>query len=712
MLRIPGTTNWKYAPARKVELRLIDTTRKYAVAEIEGLIVSKSSTREAAVRTQPRPTNSQISAYAQKAFDEEIARVRSATEGERNDTLNRASFSLGQLIASGELPDEMVRRALLDAALGAGLGEREARSTVESGLAAGAGEPRTVPAQEEERVSVDWADLDLSIVNGSRRPAPRFPLRIFGPYWSDWIGQHAEACSAPVDYVAAALLSEASALIGNSRWVMAWPGWNEPPILWLANVGNPSSGKSPAQDAVVNLLRTLEDELAADYPDQLRQWRTDKLAAKVEHEDWETKLRHAIKQGQPLPTQPAAAVEPEKPVRPRIRVSDTTPEALGRLLAVLPRGLLLHRDELAGWLGNFDKYGGAGGERAFWLEAFGGRSHVIDRVKQDGEPIIILRVSVSILGGLQPDRLAKALLAGDDDGLAARFDFIWPDPVFPGRPRRSLNDTPALIGLRRVLDLQMGSDAQGLPAPILVPLENDAADLFQEWRVRNAAREQGASGMFLSYLGKLPGRALRYSLVLRHLRWCVETPATPAPMSISKDVLANVLLLLDEYLIPMAERAFGDAALPEAERNSVAVAKAILAGRLGEKDEAGRLKVNVRATTRKRLPGLRESAKVRAAFQVLVEADWLRVARTREGARPGREREDCEVNPAVFKLGVLISTPTTKATLGADSPVQGSANNQSAPNGPIVTRGGSPMRTQDSSLGDSACGEDDDGDKF
>ena len=101
---ISGTTNWKYAPARKVELRLIDTTRKYAVAEIERLIVSKSSTREAAVRTQPRPTNSQISAYAQKAFDEEIARVRSATEGERNDTLNRASFLLGNLSPAANCP--------------------------------------------------------------------------------------------------------------------------------------------------------------------------------------------------------------------------------------------------------------------------------------------------------------------------------------------------------------------------------------------------------------------------------------------------------------------------------------------------------------------------------------------------------------------------------------------------------------------------------
>jgi hypothetical protein len=50
---------------------------------------------------------------------------------------------------------------------------------------------------------------------------------------------------------------------------------------------------------------------------------------------------------------------PEKPAEPqavRYVVSDTTVEALSPLLLANPRGLLLARDELAGWLGSFDKY--------------------------------------------------------------------------------------------------------------------------------------------------------------------------------------------------------------------------------------------------------------------------------------------------------------------------------------------------------------------
>jgi hypothetical protein len=38
-----------------------------------------------------------------------------------------------------------------------------------------------------------------------------------------------------------------------------------------------------------------------------------------------------------------------------------------RMLAEAPRGLLYLRDELAGWLGSFDRYNGNGADRAFFF---------------------------------------------------------------------------------------------------------------------------------------------------------------------------------------------------------------------------------------------------------------------------------------------------------------------------------------------------------
>jgi hypothetical protein len=81
-------------------------------------------------------------AYAMAALRAETERVAAARPGTRNDTLNRAAFSLGQLVAAGLLPPIPVITGLISAAMHAGLSEDEASRTVRSGLAGGARKPR------------------------------------------------------------------------------------------------------------------------------------------------------------------------------------------------------------------------------------------------------------------------------------------------------------------------------------------------------------------------------------------------------------------------------------------------------------------------------------------------------------------------------------------------------------------------------------------
>ena len=63
----------------------------------------------------------QSTAYAMAALREETRLVATARPGTRNDTLNRAAFSLGQLVAAGLLPPLTVVTALMSAAERAGL---------------------------------------------------------------------------------------------------------------------------------------------------------------------------------------------------------------------------------------------------------------------------------------------------------------------------------------------------------------------------------------------------------------------------------------------------------------------------------------------------------------------------------------------------------------------------------------------------------------
>lgn len=80
--------------------------------------------------------------YALAALRKEIERVRLAPEGTRNDALNRAAFSLGQLVTKGDLQEADVRAELESAALSIGLEPNEIASTLDSGLKGGAIKPR------------------------------------------------------------------------------------------------------------------------------------------------------------------------------------------------------------------------------------------------------------------------------------------------------------------------------------------------------------------------------------------------------------------------------------------------------------------------------------------------------------------------------------------------------------------------------------------
>ena len=116
-------------------------------------------------------------------------------------------------------------------------------------------------------------------------------------------------------------------------------------------------------------------------------YETTKAVAKAKHDAWEASVKAAVKTGEIAAYMPGDAEVPDAPVRPGsgLRTPRRSP---WRTRCALPRGLLMVRDELSGWLGGFDKYGGGGADRAFAIEMYGERSYVVDRVKHP-EPIRI-----------------------------------------------------------------------------------------------------------------------------------------------------------------------------------------------------------------------------------------------------------------------------------------------------------------------------------
>ena len=247
----------------------------------------------------------------------------------------------------------------------------------------------------------------------------------------------------PPDYVAAPFLASISALIGHSRWAQATPGWIEPPHLWIAAVGDSGNGKSPGADCLMrDVLPEIERHMVADFPDRLREWRGDVEFAKAAHERWVKEVRAAERLGAP-PLPPAISGAMLEPQAPRLRQHDVTIERVATLLAeAAPKGLLIVRDELAGWIEGMRSYNRAG--RAFWVEAYGGRPYSVERQKHP-EPIVVPRLAVAVYGGTQPDKLAL-LMREADDGLLGRLLWAWPEPFGSGwgTRRRAPNGRSAL----------------------------------------------------------------------------------------------------------------------------------------------------------------------------------------------------------------------------------------------------------------------------
>ena len=374
-----------------------------------------------------------------------------------------------------------------------------------------------------------WLAPDLRLIDDDRVPAPVLEDDALPAEWGAWIANEAKARACPRDYVAAGLIAAASMWIGNARRIAATADWIEPAHLWIALVGAPSAGKTPALQPMIEVSRLLERDAEPAWREALARYERDAEAARANDKSWREAVRAAAAEGKLPPDRPIGAEEPIGPPKPRVMTMDTSTQELQRLLSENPRGLMHVRDELAGWLGSFDQYGGNGADRAFYLECWNGGAYVCDRVKFHGASVRIEHASLAILGGIVPDKLREALALADD-GLAARPIYVWPEPT-PIAPLVD-RDTDAtgrrnqlLSAARRLHELAMGADNHGAPAPRALPLDRDARALFNELRCDAMASARSAVGLAAGWHGKNPGRVLRLSLVFQFLEWAVQQDA-------------------------------------------------------------------------------------------------------------------------------------------------------------------------------------------
>jgi hypothetical protein len=487
--------------------------------------------------------------------------------------------------------------------------------------------------------------IDLSLLDEIASDVCPLPLEAFGP-WARWISDAAADSGAPPDYVAASLLVGAAAVTGNARWVAGAPdGWfSQAHVAWFALVGPPSHGKTPGASAVIDGLKAIDsEERIAFEPEQLRQ-EEEAAVAKATEAAWRDAMTAAVRAGETPPAMPPGAIVPPPAIPPQLVVGDTTGEALAQIAAASPRGLLLYRDELAGLIGGLDRYKSGGSERAMLLESYGGQEYRVSR--KGGGSSIIPRLSLCVLGGLQPDRFQSLIAKGDDDGIQSRFLYVYPNRrAFTGRPTRRTDHARLLGAFRRLHGLQMRDEGDG-PAPLVLPLDVEASKGFVEWMVRRDAEGPVGTGRFLAWWGKGPGRVLRLAGHFTLLDWAFDGAGHP-PQEIREEALARAIYCHDEYFASHALRTFQDAALSKAERDARTIAR-WLASKAGDKNPPS--SITLREVYREKHLGVRDRNEAYPALEILADSGWVRAATSRAGDRPGRMSERYEVLDALWSV--------------------------------------------------------------
>ncbi|MGC8905618.1 DUF3987 domain-containing protein, partial [Thermus sp.] len=364
------------------------------------------------------------------------------------------------------------------------------------------------------------------------------------------------------------------------------PNWEEAPVLWVALIGPPGSGKTPVLREATRPLWTIEGSLHENNRQEMERYEVELL-------NWKTAPKKEVRSPKPKP-----------PTSRHLVVSDITPEKLAILLEHNP-ALLVEVDELKGLFLSWRREDRAAG-RAFFLSAYEGKTTVVDRVTR--VRVYLERPQLAILGGIQTGpwhRVVRGALQGreDADGLLQRFTPVVIDPLPPVRnpppvPREAIQAYHDLVTRLWQDDL-----------PTRLHLSPKAHDLWKEWRYQTQVdqRDRELPEAWRSYLGKRLGLTARLAGILSVCRGELGI--------ISYESLARAIVLVGAVLEPHARWAW----------RVGQVGDLSLAVRLGKKlKETGVERFTKREVYTNEWAGITTSEEAGQALWLLEKAGWVR----------------------------------------------------------------------------------------
>ena len=456
-----------------------------------------------------------------------------------------------------------------------------------------------------------------------------YPTHVLPEPLRGFVTSGAESIGCDASYLALPLLTAVGAAIGTTRRLVLKRDWTVCPILWCAIVGESGTSKTPAFQLVMRHLEERQHDLRIRHLEAEERHEADVMRYERDLAQWKRS-----KGDSDAPTKPMPLVEE------RNIVSDTTVEALAPILAANPRGVLLARDELAGWIRSFDRYASkGGGDAPHWLSMYNGGSMLVDR-KGQRKSIYVPTAAVAICGGIQPGILHRSL--GDEhrqNGLASRLLLTCPPRQTKRWTENEIDETietaiERMLG--RLYDLQPDSTENGKPRPRLIGMTTEAKAVWIEQHDQHEAEQTDLCGDLAAAWSKLQEIRARLALILHYAQWQREQPD-----QVDANTMRRAVALTDWHKYE-TRRVYDQ--LGESEESADQRRLVEWIGRRGGTVTVRDVQMGCR--------WLRESGAAEAALANLIKGQygtWQSVPSTDKGGRP----------TSVFQLAVSTKPPQT-----------------------------------------------------
>lgn len=505
-------------------------------------------------------------------------------------------------------------------------------------------------SQGGSTLQATWADPRP--LEDALPPVEAFTTELLPDALRPWIEDVAERTQAPVEYVAVSAMVSLGAALGRKLAVRPkrLDDWCEFANLWGAVIGPPSWMKSPALDEGTRPLTVIETRGLEGYELTHREWEADAEAAKVKRDGARDRARKAASKGEDFNKSTLVAEPiPDEPKPPRLIVNNATVPALCDVLRANENGVLVLRDELAGLIAELD-HEGMEGSRSFYLTAWSGKQgYTEDRIGR-GTNLRVPHVCLSLLGGIQPARVApllkESIATGGADGFLARFSLaVWPDCPGEYKAIDREPDEAARRAAQTVYERLHALTPESVEAECIdgtapfLRLDPAAAEAFTAWDVelRNRLRFGGDDGALGAHLGKYPKTVCGIAL-LTHL-------ADGGTGDINKAAIQRALAW-SELLESHARRLY--ASLGQAH---VEAARSLL-GRIKRGDLP--IPFKVREIHRRGWAHLSDAEAARAATDVLEAKGYIRSRVIEPGQFGGRPTVEYHAHPSILSQPVQL----------------------------------------------------------